>query len=418
MRILVLTSTYPRYENDPTAPFIESLVRHTAQLGHEIHLVVPEHRDWDRPLSESGVHFHPFRYSPSKSWTPWGYGQSLRDGVRLKRSLVAIAPVVFASAVHACRTVAKKAAIDVAHAHWVLPNGPIAAHAVGPLRVPLAITVHGSDVTIAKRSRWMRRAAAYSLRRAAAVTAVSRYMLHEVEALGADPRQLELIPLGTDLAAFHPDAESARRVRGRLKIGPEQTLVLGIGRLIAWKGFEHLIDAHRYVRDETADVHLVIAGDGDLRTDLVKRAARLGVGDSVTFVGAVDRDEVAGYYAAADVVAVPSIRHERGFVEGLGYVALEALASGTPVVATRVGGLPEVVSDGQSGLLVAEQDPVALANAILALARDQELRRRMGAEARTRALAAPSWAAVAQLWVELYERIIDARGRRVGFAET
>jgi len=410
MNILVLTSTYPRFDGDPTAPFIESLVRHTAGLGHEVHLVVPEHREWARPAAEDGLYYHPFRYSPRRSWTPWGYAQSLREGVRLRRSLFALAPAVFASAVHTCRAVIRQTVIDVVHAHWVIPNGPIAAFAVGRRGLPLVITVHGSDVTMATRSRWLSTAARYAMRRASAVTAVSQYMLDGIEALGAAPDTLEHIPLGMDLTAFHPDADAASRIRERLEVGPEETMVLGIGRLVAWKGFDHLIEAQSRVRREAPNVRLVIAGDGDLRSALEERADRLGLHDCVTFVGAVDRNEVPAYFAAADLVAVPSIRHEAGFVEGLGYVALEALASGTPIVASNVGGLPEVVRHGETGVLVEDGSPESLASAILTLSRDANLRDRLGRNARTRALEAPSWNDVAKRWVNTYERVVHSRG--------
>lgn len=410
MRILVLTSTYPRFDGDPTAPFIESLVRHTARLGHEMHVVVPQHRDWNRPAGEDGVHYHVFRYSPRRSWTPWGYAQSLEGGVRLRRSLVALAPIVFVSASRACRAVVERHAVDVVHAHWIIPNGPIAAFAVRGLGVPLVVTVHGSDVTLAERSRWMRRLARWSLRNAGAVTAVSRHMLERVERLGAHENVLGLIPLGMDLTAFHPDPEAAHRVRTSLGITPDEVVVLGIGRLIEWKGFDYLIEAQKRVRNDAANVRLVIAGDGDMRSALTEQTNRLGLGDCVTFVGAVERGDVPAYYAAADLVAIPSIQHAAGFVEGLGYVALEAQASGRPVVASRVGGLSEVVVDGQTGYLVPERDAGSLANAILDLARDPELRHRLGENARARALAAPSWSDVAERWVDLYARTVASRG--------
>jgi glycosyltransferase involved in cell wall biosynthesis/SAM-dependent methyltransferase len=405
MKVLVLTSTYPRFTGDPTAPFLEPLVRHVAALGHEVHVVVPEHRDWSRPDTEHGIRYHRFRYSPRRSWTPWGFAQSLEGGVRVRRSLVALAPVVFASAARACRELVKREGIDLVHAHWVVPNGPIAAFALRGLPVPLIVTVHGSDVTLASRSHVMGAAARWSLARSTRVTAVSRYMLEQVAQLGVAPGKLELIPLGMGLSTFHPDPPAAQRVRDQLGIEGDETMVLGIGRLIEWKGFDYLIDAMRVVRERGGTVRLVIAGDGDLRSDLMQQTQRLGLDRSVTFVGAVARADVPAYYAAADVVAIPSIRHDAGFVEGLGYVALEALASGTPIVASDVGGLGETVRDGEVGILVHEREPEELAAAILHLAGDPTLRERLGANARARALAAPSWDDVAARWVETYQEV-------------
>ncbi len=406
MKILVLTSTYPRFEGDPTAPFIELLVRHTAALGHELHVVVPEHRDWDRPKTEHGVTYHPFRYSPSRSWTPWGYAQSLRGGVQLRKSLLALAPVAVASAARTCRRVAKREAVEVVHAHWLVPNGPIAALGSRGLNVPLIVTVHGSDVTLAERSQSVRTAARWSLQRASGVTAVSQHMLRRVAKLGARAETLELIPLGVDLSAFGAHPEARRTVRKRLDIAERDVVVLGIGRLIEWKGFDYLIDAMSLVSEVAPNVRLVIAGDGDMRSPLVQQARRIGLSEKVTFVGAVGREDVPAFYAAADLVAIPSIQHEAGFVEGLGYVALEALASGRPIVASDVGGLGESVRDGQTGFLVPERNPRALAEAILTLARSPELRLRLGTNARDMAREAPSWNEVAMRWVETYQRVL------------
>lgn len=409
MNVLVLTSSYPRFAGDATAPFIESTVTHVARLGHEVHLVVPEHREWAHPAVEDGVHFHPYRYSPWRSWTPWGYSQSLAAGTKLHRSLYALAPVAALSALRTCTAVARARQIDVIHAHWVIPNGPIAARAARHRDLSLVITVHGSDVAMSERSRWLGGIARRSLRGANAVTAASKHLLGRVADLDACHETLELVPLGMDVEAFHPDASAAASLRGRLRVTHDEVLVLGIGRLVKLKGFEHLIEAMARVRDRAPNVRLVVAGDGDMRRELIEHASRLGLEGRVTFVGMVQRAEVPAYFAAADVVAVPTVRHEDGFVEALGYVVHEALATGKPVVASRVGGLPEVVEDGETGYLVDERDPGALAEAILTLARDPDLRRRFGENARARALAALSWDGVAQTWVDLYQRLIDAR---------
>jgi glycosyltransferase involved in cell wall biosynthesis len=143
-----------------------------------------------------------------------------------------------------------------------------------------------------------------------------------------------------------------------------------------------------------------------MRGELEGLARSLGLGKTVTFVGAAARADVPGYFAAADVVSVPTVQHEDGYVEGFGYVVLEAGATGTPVIASRVGGLPEAVLDGDTGILVPERDPAALADAIVTLAEDNALRERLGSGAHARALAAPSWETVARQWMEIYERAI------------
>ena len=174
MNILTLTSSYPRFAGDPTAPFIESITRHVAARGHTVHLVLPEHRAWNRPHFEDGVHFHSYRYSPRRSWTPWGYSEALEAGTRIKRRLYPLAPVVLASALRTCAAVVSRESIDVVHAHWLVPNGLLGALASKRHGLPLVISLHGSDVAVAERARALGKVSRASLSRSAAVTGPSR----------------------------------------------------------------------------------------------------------------------------------------------------------------------------------------------------------------------------------------------------
>ncbi len=400
MKILAITSSYPRYEGDATAPFVESIVRDVADLGHDTHVLVPQHRGWSRPASEGRVHFHTYRYSPRRSWTPWGFSESLGDGVRIRTPLYALAPVVLASATAAGRRLLAQGDFDVVHVHWVVPNGPIGG-LVARGKLPLVVSVHGSDVAVSERSSAIGRATRWTFGRAAAVTAPSRDLLERAGRLGATG--LELVPYGADVDALSATSETATAIRARLGAGAGDVVVLGLGRLIPVKGFEVLVDAYADAVHELPGLRLVIVGDGDLRESLQRRAEQLGVSRSVVLAGAARRDEIPGYLAAADVVAIPSIRH-LGYVDGLPNVALEAMAAGKPIVASSVGGLPDLVQPGENGLLVEEKNTGELARAIVTLARDQELRARLGAAGQAEIREHRSWTAVAQRFVEIYER--------------
>jgi phosphatidyl-myo-inositol dimannoside synthase len=403
MRVLALTSSYPRYDGDATAPFIESITTHTAALGHEVHLVLPEHHDWSRPAAEGGVHFHPYRYSPLRTWTPWGYSQSLEGGVKLHRSLYALAPLVFLSGVRACSRLAKGQRFDLVHAHWLVPNGLIGSAASARIGLPLVISLHGSDISVSERSRWLGALVRRSFARADAVTAPSEDLLDRARRLGATGT-LELIPYGADADALHGDEASGLRVRERLGLERENVMVLGLGRFVHWKGFDVLIDAVAQVTASAPDVRLVFAGDGDLRDELMLRVRARELESCVTFAGMVLRDEVPAFLAAADVVAVPSV-HYQGYVDGLPNVALEAMASAKPVVATRVGGLPQVIRDGDNGFLVEERDVAGLATAILTLAHDPPLRRRMGDRGHALVRESLNWNEVGRRFDAVYERV-------------
>ena len=410
MKILALTSSYPRFEGDPTAPFIESITRKVAEHGCRTDLVLPENAQWSRPASENGIHYHVCRYSPRRSWTPWGYSEALEGGVKIRRPLYAMAPVVAASMLTRSNGVAKAGCIDVVHAHWVVPNGPIAALTAARHHLPLVISLHGSDISVAQRSAWMGRAARWTFGRASAVTAPSEDLIDRARSLGATG-DLEVIPYGGDPDAFRVEPSVAARVRERLGVSSSDVLVLAIGRFVHWKGFGDLVDAVRLARSSGSPVRLVLVGDGDLRDDLHAQVRSAHLEEHVSFVGMAARGDVPEYLGAADIIAVPSVHYD-GYVDGLPNVALEAMAAARPVIATRVGGLPQVIRDGENGLLVDERDPVALARAIATLAGDAQQRAAIGAAGRERVRTELDWDVVADRFVQVYERA--CRNRRPG----
>ena len=410
MKVLSITSSYPRYDGDPTAPFIESITRYVAARGHTVHLVLPENREWKRPATEDGVSYHPYRYSPRRTWTPWGYSESLEGGIRIKRRLYALAPAVAASALWTCDRLLSRRGFDLVHAHWVVPNGPIGALVARRHKLPLVISLHGSDVSVSQQSGWIGRLARSSFARAAAVTAPSQDLLDRARALGA-LGSMELIPYGADAQAFAVEPATRERVREQLGLSSDHTVVCGIGRFVHWKGFDYLIDAFAKASLALPRLRLVFVGDGDLRQDLSARASSLGVGETVTFAGMASRDEMPGYLAAADIVVVPSIHYD-GYVDGLPNVALEAMAAGKPLIATRVGGLAHLVHSGDNGLLVDERDSDGLADAILALARDPELSARLAASGQALIRDSMSWNIVAERFISVYESVSARRDGR------
>ena len=173
------------------------------------------------------------------------------------------------------------------------------------------------------------------------------------------------------------------------------------GRLVRKKGIEYLIDAARLLAATHPGLHLLIAGEGDLWNELAAQAAAAAPA-RVTLLGNQSQDRIARLIAAADVVAVPSVRDDAGNVDGLPNFALEALASGTPVVASRAGGLPQTIDDGVTGLLVPERDPPALASAIGAIIDRPDWGRSLGRQARARVIRDFSWARVAERFESAY----------------
>ena len=283
-----------------------------------------------------------------------GYGLTLGYGVlgnlRRRPWLALFVPALLAGFVRAARRVEA----DLLHAHW-LPAGWVAART----GTPYIVQVWGTDVELARRAPQLARSV---LRGARLVIAASTALAESARALGAG--EVRVIPSGVDLPA-----EVGAEARP-----PE---VLYAGRLSAEKGIEELVET-------TAGIPLVVAGDGPLR------------GRVPGALGFVPHDELQRLYARAAVVACPSRR------EGFGVTCLEAMAHARPVVATAVGGLRDLVVDGETGLLVEPRDPRALRAAIERLLADPELRQRLGAAGRDRAREQFSWDAVTAATVAAY----------------
>lgn len=411
MRVLMMTSSYPKFRGDTTAPFIESIATNIATAKTaasdrvEMHVVLPEHREWRRGAAEDGVHFHPYRYAPRKEWTLWGYAEALRGDVKLKGGVYALAPLALASSLITLMRLTGREKFDVLHVHWVLPNAPAAALAAQLRKIPLVVSMHGSDVFMAEKNRAYGAAARLCFERAAWITACSDDLMQRALALGAEESKTELIPYGADAKAFHVQAQDAARVRRQLEIEGDEVMVLAVGRMVHKKGFEFLVGAMPEILKHAPNARLVLVGYGELREGLEAQAHALGLNGSVTFAGRVPRQEIPAYFAASDIVSVPSVRDDAGNMDGLPNVVLEGMAAGKPIVASNIAGFPDVIGDVESGLLVAEKDPAALASAIVQLARDADLRERLGAHGRAQVHETLNWENVAQRFVRGYERI-------------
>jgi glycosyltransferase involved in cell wall biosynthesis len=400
MNIAVLTSSYPRFPGDGTAPFVRSICEGLVQLGHPVEVVAPY--DPAVQLGESGgVPVHRFRYVWLDRLHLMGHARSLEADVRLKPLAYLLLPFFLAASLQTLLRVAARQESQAIHVHWVLPNGLPAAWAAARLGLPFVVSLHGSDMYLASRSRLFGAAARYVFRRAAAVTACSPELRQAALRLGA-PENTLLLPWGADPHKFSPEL---RQVETRLTYGagPQDVLIVALGRFVPKKGFDRLLDALPAVLEGQPRARLVLGGDGPLSEELALRAARLGVADQVAFPGRIPWDSVPDLLAAADIFVLPSVRDEHGNIDGLPTVLLEAMACGTAVVASELGGVPLVVEDGKTGLLAPPGDVAALSAAILSLARDPARRRSLGQAARQAVVERYNWREVARQIAGLLE---------------
>jgi colanic acid/amylovoran biosynthesis glycosyltransferase len=376
LRVAYIMSRFPKL----TETFIlrEMLAMERVGVQVELYPLLRERGDLVQPDARRFVeraHYLPFVSRPIlASQLAW-----LRDGRRRRRYLEAFADMlrgtwrspkfqigglgIFPKVAHAARLMADDG-IDHVHCHFATHPalaGWLIHRLVG---IPFSFTAHGSDLHVDRTMLPTK------VREAAFVVAISEDNRRVIEAdCGpSSAARIEVIHCGVDPAAFTVPDRAPDRPLG----------IVAVGTLHEVKGQTHLIEACRRLVAAGLDVRCRLIGDGVDRERLQAQIDEADLGSTVTLVGQLTGDGVTAELAAADVLVAPSVPTSGGKREGIPVVLMEAMASGLPVVASRLSGIPELVDDGVSGLLVPPGDPQALADALRRLADDPVLRERLG----------------------------------------
>jgi teichuronic acid biosynthesis glycosyltransferase TuaC len=288
--------------------------------------------------------------------------------------------------------------IDVLHAHTVLPDGAAAVLLGHEFDLPVICTAHGSDVNVYPfKNRFVRWASQWALRHVDCMVAVSENLKKAAIAL-AGPREIAVVHNGADSGSFRTMVR--RDARSRLKLDSTGKLVCFVGYLRPEKGLEYLLEA--FARLSQPDTRLCLVGDGPLKQSLTALAQRLGIIDHCRFLGQRPHDEIPLWISAADCIVLPSLS------EGFPTIVPEAMLCGVPIIATPVGGIPEVIRDGETGLLVPCRTPTALSQALRSLLSNQQLASDMAARAQELAKVSLTWAGNATRMLNLYREAIYA----------
>lgn len=243
--------------------------------------------------------------------------------------------------------------INHIHAHFATWATTAASFLSGFTGIPFSFTAHAKDIYHESVDK---KVLAEKIEKALFVITVSGFNRQYLEELlrneGRSGRVIRLYN-GIDLEQFSPSGEEK-----------EANLIVGVGRLIQKKGFEYLIRACKLLNERGRAFHCIIIGEGEERNTLEKMAANFSLGEKVAFLGAQPQSEVKRILQKASLFVLPCIIGDDGNRDGLPTVLLEAAALGVPIISTKVTGIPEIISHGQNGFLVAEKDPEALAEAM------------------------------------------------------
>lgn len=364
-RLLITGSTFPRYKGDTEPRFILDLARYLNEYAEVTVLVPAAPGAADRELLE-GVSVIRYHYFPIHSLETLCYPGAIVPRIREKKVRALLVPWLFIALYR--NLIKMRGDYDIVHANWLIPQGIVQSF----VKKPYIVTGHGGDVTSLNKGI-LKKLKKKCLKNAYGVTAVSEPLMQVLNEIHENPNQA-VIPMGCDTKIFGREfrKENYFNQNGR-------KVILFVGRLAEKKGVCYAIEAMRYVDNAM----LVIVGDGPLRNELTAQAEALHKekGKKIVFMGAKTHEELKEIYASADIFVMPSITAKDGDKEGFGLVMLEAFASGLPIVASRSGGIVDLVKDGVNGYLVPEKDSVGLADRINLIIKDNRIYDGMQAEA-------------------------------------
>jgi N-acetyl-alpha-D-glucosaminyl L-malate synthase BshA len=289
--------------------------------------------------------------------------------------------------------------IDILHQFHIFYLGAASVIAKKMLKKPLVTSLMGWDTydPIHPLSKFLNPYLAYIMNSSDVVVSPVKRTTIYAKHQGCK-KEIKIIPHGVDIPRFDVNIDRST-YRKKLNVEKNDAVVLSVQRLAPRKGLEYLLYAMPAVVKENPRVRFVIIGEGPEKVKLEELVKTLEVREKVLFLGFVSSDELPKYYSACDIFALPSL------YEQFGLVFAEAMACGKPVVSTKVGAIPEVVENGVTGLLVEPKNPAQLAEALLELVNDENIRKKMGDAGRQKAGKEYDWDIIAKKYIEEYEKI-------------
>ena len=411
MKVLVIGSVYPRFQEDAEVPWLRTSIAHLKKAGVEIQVLAPAYKGL-KSHDIDGTHVNRFRYAPA-SWEILTHEEGAPSKMASKPWLQLLAIPYIINGFFQCIRICRKWRPDVIHAHWPFPHAYIALGAAKLFKIPLVLNFHGAELLLIRKKKWVKPLLKFAIGQAQAIFANSSFTAGKIKALrNVD---VEWSPYGTTLEgaslplAPAADAASATPSSGGTPQRPEphainnKFKILFVGRHIERKGICYLIEAAKYLPRDKFEIRIV--GVGDLTEQLKQQAAAVNEGAEIIFTGKLSPEDLANEYKTANVFTLPAIVDHKGDTEGLGVVLIEAMELGLPIVASNVGGIPDVVVDGESGILVPEKNPAALADAFKRLEADPTLIQKLLAGARNRIDKCFTWDGIIERQVEVYKRL-------------
>ncbi len=377
MRVCILSTTFPRFKDDFYANFIYQLAIRLRQKGVKIRVIAAHHSGIPRKEQVEDLEVFRFKYLFPARFQSIAYDGGIP--AKIEKSTSAKAQIPFFMIAFWWLAFWKSRDCDLIHANWTI-SGLIAILVNVFRRVPIILTVHGSSPkafgnTIDR----------YVLGKVDHVIAVSHDVKRKICRSGIGEDKVTVIHNGVDISRFCPSRSN--------KCGYN---ILWVGRMASEKGLEYLLQALKHISGQVPECMLTLVGDGQLRQELERTVNNLGLQTHVSFEGVRPHSSVSEYFRKADIFVLPSLR------EGFGIVLIEAMASGVPVIASRIGGIEDIVEDGVQGFLVEPKNAEQIAEKAMFLFAHEDVRRSFGEAGRKRVEESFTWEKMAEKTLDVY----------------
>ncbi len=396
-KLLVLSSTYPRWADDCEPGFVHELCKRLTD-SFDVTVLCPHAPGAQCNSKMDGVDVVRFRYAPQKLETLVNEG-GIVSNLKMAPWKWLLLPFFFLAQLFSLWKLNRQRKPDIIHAHWIIPQGLAAVFLslFNPRMPPIYVTSHGADL-FALRSSVFQKLKKMVLSRVAGISVVSSAMKGELEKLGCDIRKVSVSPMGVDLKnRFCPNDKVERSPRE----------ILFVGRLVEKKGLQYLLRSFPAILEKFEDSSITIVGFGPEKANMIALAENLNIKDRVNFVGSVSQIKLPEFYQKAAVFVAPFMMANNGDQEGLGLVVIEALGCGCPVVVADVPASRDISRAINGVTVVPVRDSLAISNAVIALFDQNEAVNTEAVFSNPELSARFSWEAVARSYSGELHKLLD-----------
>lgn len=396
-KILVLASTFPRWVNDTTPPFVLELARRLVEEGMSVDVLAPHAQCAKRKETIDGVMIYRYKYFFDK-FQLLNYDGGILANLKKNKWLYLLVPLFLISQAYSLIKLVNKGEYDLVHAHWIIPQGLISVIILKLLcwkKTKILCTSHGGDL-FAFQSTSFYQLKKWVLDSSDAITVVSNHMKKICETMITKKEKIHVCSMGVDLSNTFKPVDNIKR---------NDSKILFVGRLVEKKGVATLLEAISILIEKNLKLELLIVGEGPERKKLETLTFELGIQHCTKFLGAIIPKQLPELYSSASITVMPSIIDSQNDQEGLGLVAIEAMGCDCAVVASSLPAVKDIIDDGVNGVLSKPGDKVELANALERVLMNNEFRDQIAAKARSSVVEKYDWQVITHKYKQLISSV-------------